>query len=491
MEEKSIVCVGALPEAGGRNLKNNSRIFKQELNWFDCSAIIVGIIIGTGIFSAFPRLIAERTMSAGAILLSWLAGGLFAWFGALCYAELSSLFPEAGGDYAYLRNIYSHKGENFVSFLFAWSQILVIRPSAIAALALIFAEEARNLLLSFSAVRGGIAAGNLFLAFFVDNLILAFLALNILTLANVTDLKISKWFQNLLSVIKILAIVAIIGFGLYKTSEFSVNLFPIFPSGDKNIFILLANFWSALVLTMWVYGGWNEAAYVAEETKDVYRNIPKALFAGIFVVTLIYLGINFVYIKHLSVAGLAGTWSPASSLMDKWFPACGGRIMSGIIIISALGAMNALTLTGGRVSYAIAKDFPSLREFAGLDNVRRTPVKALWANFIISAFLICLSRGKVAFVESLTFYTAGVFWYFFGLVVISLILLRKRIPIAEIPFKVPLYPFSPILFLIVTAGLVWGSIDYKPVETLTCTSILLLGIPVYYYLNTPRLKNKR
>jgi basic amino acid/polyamine antiporter, APA family len=233
---------------------------------------------------------------------------------------------------------------------------------------------------------------------------------------------------------------------------------------------------------MWVFGGWNEAVYVAEEIKDSSRNIPKALFAGIFSVTLLYIGINFIYMQYLTPAGLAGTFSPASDLMTIWFGAKGGIIMSTIIILSAAGAINGLTMTGGRMSYAIAKDYPGLNVFSSLHPIYRTPQMALLANLALVTILLFVSRGNIGFVENLTFYTAGVFWYFFALVIVGLMLLRRSIPKENIPYKVPMYPFFPILFLLITLSLIWGSVKFKPYETLSGIAMLTIGIPLYYIL---------
>ena len=157
--------------------------------------------------------------------------------------------------------------------------------------------------------------------------------------------------------------------------------------------------------------------------------------------------------------------------------------MSTIIIISASGAINGLIMTGGRISHAIAKDYPSLNKLSQIHSTYRTPVNALIANLLITFVLLFVSSGSINFVENLTFYTAGVFWYFFGLVVVGLMIFRKSVPADKIPNKVPLYPYLPILFLVITLSLIWGAIKFKPFETLSGISILTLGIPFYYIIN--------
>ncbi|MBN1822735.1 MAG: amino acid permease [Endomicrobiales bacterium] len=455
-----------------KQLENQELCLKKELGLFDCSSIILSIIIGSGIFSVFPMLIAGHHLSVGMIILVWVFGGVFAWFGSMCYAELASIFPTAGGDYTYLRKVYSFRGESLVSFLFAWSQVFVIRPSSIAALALIVGNETNKLL---EYCRHSPLGSNFTIAVFV---------VTILTLTNILDIKVGKKFQNLITALKVAGIIFIIGFGLMNCSNACfANFSPFFGTNGEDLFKLMAGFWSALVLTMWVYGGWNEAAYVAEETKNPSKDIPKALFSGIFLVTILYVMINIVYIGHLTPQGLSETSNPASDLMLKWFGINGSLIMSLIISISAIGAINALIFTGGRMSYAISKDFSGLSNIATLHSEYRTPRNALFANLVITAVLLVLSRGRIEYIENLTYYTSGVFWYFIGLVIISLILLRRQLPPERIPFKVPLFPFFPIMFLLIIVGLIWGAIEFKPYETLAGICILTVGIPLYYVLN--------
>lgn len=456
-------------------MNDENQSLRKELAWWDCSAIILGIIIGTGIFSVFPQLIANHNISLGLIMLTWILGGIFALLGAMCFAELSSIFPSAGGDYTYLRNIYSFKGESLVSFLFAWTQVFVIRPSSIVILALIIGNELDKAILKPNWMPlGNVLTTALVVVFFF-------------TLTNCLDLKTSKKLQNTVTILKISSLLLIIVVGFLKIQNVqAINSPVLFTVSGKSFWNSLTGLWSALVLSMWVYGGWNEAVYVAEESKNPVRDIPKSLLVAIFTVSVLYICVNYIYICFLTPEGLAKTSNPASDLMLVWFGAKGSTIMSIIISLSAAGAINGLIFTGGRVSYAIFKDYSGLSNLTHLHPKHRTPRKAIIANFILSVILLLISCGKIEFVESLTYYTAGVFWYFIGLVIISLILARRNLPKGKIPFKVPFYPFFPVLFLCITAGLIWGSIKFKPFETLAGISILTLGIPLYYVLNMNR-----
>jgi len=458
--------------------------FKRDLNWWDCAGIILGIILGTGIFSIFPTLIAQHNTSTFMIILAWAFGGLFAWFGAMCYAELSSLLPWAGGDYTYLSKAYSANGEGLVSFLFAWAQVLVIRPSSIALMALILASELNKIFISINPTME------------LNLLMVALVAVAFFTLVNMIGITIGKRFQNTMTILKIAILVFMIVYGLIKApvhvgsaAAHVLNFAPLLFPPDKGIWGIIAGFWHAMVLTMWVYGGWSEAVYVAEEAKDPYHSIPKALFFGIFWVAIIYVGINIVYLRYFTPQGLATSYNPASDLMAVWFGAKGSIVMSLIIVISAAGAIHGLTLTGGRMSYAVADDFKGLKLFALLHPTRRTPSMALMVNFIICGILLLVIRGQVSSAENLAYYTAGVYWYFFALVVISLFILRNQVSVDEIPFRVPFYPFLPILFLLITGGLIAAAIQYKPVETLAGIAILNLGIPLYYLLSISKVHN--
>jgi amino acid transporter len=456
-------------------MDDGNRSLRKELAWWDCSAIILGIIIGIGIFSVFPQLIANHNISPGLIMLTWILGGIFAWLGAMCFAELSSIFPSAGGDYTYLRNIYSFKGESLVSFLFAWTQVFVIRPSSVVILALIIGNELDKTILKPNWMPwGNVLTTALIVVFFF-------------TLTNCMDVKASKKVQNMITILKISSLLFIIvaGFLKIQTAQ-ATNSSVLFAVSGESFWESLNGLWSALVLSMWVYGGWNEAVYVAEESKNPIRDIPKSLLVAVLTVSVLYICVNYIYICFLSPEGLSKTSNPASDLMLTWFGAKGSMIMSIIISLSAAGAINGLIFTGGRLTYAISKDYSSLSNLTYLHPKYRSPRKAIIANFILSVILLLISYGKTEFVESLTYYTAGVFWYFIGLVIISLILARRNLPKEKIPFKVPFYPFFPILFLCITAGLIWGSIKFKPFETLAGISILTLGIPLYYLLNMNR-----
>ena len=444
---------------------------KRELNWWDCSAIIVGIIIGSGIFAIFPKLVALKTGSTLLILLAWFIGGIFAWFGAMSYAELSSIFPHAGGDYTFLNKSYSLKGETLVSFLFGWTQVIVIRPASIVILALIFAKELQFLTPKLSSI---IPTPTLFYSIVL---------IASTTIINILGINTSKTVQNIITILKVGILVAFIIIGFYKSLSANINFSPIFLPPGKPASKIFSEFISAIVLVMWVYGGWNEAAYVAEEVKNPSKNIPKALFVGIFSVIILYMGINYVFIANFSPTGLANTISPASSLMEIWFGGKGKIIMSSVILISAAGAVNALTMTGGRMIYGITKTTESLDLFSKIHPTLKTPVFSLILNFMLSLILIIISKGNSDFVDNLTFYTGGVYWYFFALVIISLIIFRSKLDPKDIPFKVPFYPISPIAFLIISGVLIWGAFDYKPIETLIGISILTIGIPIYYLIN--------
>ena len=168
---------------------------------------------------------------------------------------------------------------------------------------------------------------------------------------------------------------------------------------------------------MWVDGGWNGAAYVAEEVKNPHHDIPKALFVGIFSIAILYIGINYVFIAQLTPAGLAKTYSPASDLMNLWFKSKGRILMSSIIMVSAAGAVNGLIMTGGRMVHGIARSTEGLPALTQLHPRFKTPVKPLIVNFCLAAVMVFVSQGKIGFIENLAFYTAGVYWYFFALVV--------------------------------------------------------------------------
>lgn len=437
-------------------------------------------MLGTGIFAVFPKLAAQHNPSVLFILIVWILGTFVAWFGAMCFAELSCIFTSNAGEYLFLKEAYApNHRQNPISFLFAWAQIFVIRPAALVTLSIVLALHCNVL-----ANEGYQIFLNRPMPDSMKSVLLylfTFGALIKFTVVSVLGIKTSKWMQNFLTFIKVFSLVMLIIVGLYLGINLKHNLTPLWPVSFKGFFSfeLIKQIGMAMVPVMWVFGGWNEAAYISGEVKNPTRNIPFSLTTGLFGLGLLYTIINFIYMLHLTPQGLADSWTFSSDLMNQWFGAKGEITMATIIIFSSAGAINGLTFTGGRMTQAFSEDTHLFRGLAKEHRTFKTPYIALCFNLLLSILIAIFVQCEKDSIDQLLNFTAGVFWYFFAIIVLSLFIFRKRLPHDRIPFKTPLYPLTPIIFLIMCAFMFWGAFEYKPIETLSGLSILLLGLPFY------------
>lgn len=438
-------------------------------------------MLATGIFVVFPTLAATHTPSVLLLLISWSVGAGIAWCGALCYAELCCLYPVNGGDYVFLREAYSVKGFSPLSFLFGWVQIFVIRPASLISLSIVFGLNFKILLMRFCQGIGFSIPGEHILQFSVGFAIISVLIL--FTFIAIRGVMLSKKVQNSLTLIKLFLLLLIIVVGLWLGRKMTGNLAPLMFLPEENVWDLVKRVGMALIPIMWVFGGWNEAPYVAGEVKDPVKNIPKALTVGILVLSILYLLVNIVYMLHLTPKGLGENWTFASDLMKSWFGESGEIVMAGVILVASAGAVNGLIFTGGRMTSAFAGDFHSLKWFEKMDEKTSTPKRALLFNLIITLGMIMLLDFKPETIDSLLYFTSGVVWVFFSLIVGSVFIFRQRNKGSEIPFKIPFYPLPPLVFIVMSAFMLKASLDYKYFETGIGILIMCAGIPVYFVIH--------
>ena len=353
---------------------------KKELSLFDSTCIIVGIIIGAGIYETAP-IVAKCLGSGPGLMLVWLAGGLLALTGALCYAELATAYPREGGDYVYLTRAYGR----WPGYMFGWSQLAIVRPGDIALMAFIFARYAQTLYAPFGH----------------SGLIYAASAIVLLTVINILGVKAGKWTQNLLTVTKILGLVAISVVGLMAP--------PAAPLPPASEGFTWEGLQLAFILVFFTFGGWNEMAYVAAEIKRPHQNIVRALVAGTVAVTALYLLINGAFLSALGLSGLSSSPAVAVEMMGKVFPQAAGRVIAILICISALGAVNGLVFTGARISYALGADHKSFRPLGRWSPRLGTPV---WALVVQGALSLAIVLTAGSFLDTIL-YTAPVVWLFF------------------------------------------------------------------------------
>ena len=305
---------------------------KKELSLFDSTCIIVGIIIGVGIYETAP-IVAASMGSWARTLAVWLAGGMLALSGALCYAELATAYPQSGGDYVYQSRAYG----SWAGYLFGWTQLVIIRPADIALLSFIFARYAQTFFSSGDK----------------NQLFYAAAAVTVLTTINLIGVKEGKWTQNFLTVLKALGLLGIIIAGFSSPDRALASLqSPALTMGGLEL---------ALILVLFTFGGWNEMAYVAAEVKRPQRNIVRALVIGTTVVTVLYLLINGAFLYALGYAKMTASPAVAIDTIAKVFPDTAAKTIGILISISALGAVNGLIFTGARISYALGSEHIAFR----------------------------------------------------------------------------------------------------------------------------------
>jgi basic amino acid/polyamine antiporter, APA family len=428
----------------------NSTFALPTLTLTDAIAIIVGIVIGAGIFET-PALVAANSNQGSIVLLTWLIGGGISLIGALCYAELATTYPHVGGNYEYLKRAF---GQN-VAFLFAWARMMVVQTGSIALLAFVFGDYASQLF------RLGSWSSSIY----------AIGAISVLTSFNILGMRQGKRIQNWLTVITILGLVTIIVLGVLLTDSPPVTA----PTAVSN------NWGAAMLFVLLSYGGWNEAAYISAEIQQPRRNIVRSLLWSIGIITALYLLINVAFLRGLGIAGMAQSQAIAADLMRQALGEPGAVLISVLIAITALGSLNASIFTGARTNYAFGQDVSVFRFLGRWRSQSGTPMTGFLVQGAIALLLVLMGTLTRNGFEAMVDYTAPVFWFFFLLSGISVFLLRMREPNRVRPFRVPFYPVTPLLFCLVCAYLLYSSLVYTGLGSIVGVVVVVLGIPFLYW----------
>jgi basic amino acid/polyamine antiporter, APA family len=417
---------------------------------FSAVAVLVGSTIGSGIFRV-PSSVAQDVGTLGAIGLIWVLGALVALFGALTLAELAAIFPRSGGIYVFLREAYGP----LPAFLFGWTELLVIRPSALGAIAVLFAEYAARM---FALGEGSVR-------------FIAASAIIILALTNVRSVVWGAMLNNAATIGKIAALagIAIVAF-IFGNPSAGALAGPV--AFDP---LSWGGFGVALIAVLWAYDGWADLTFIAGEVKDPERTMPRALLMGTGIVVLLYLAINLAYLYVLSIDEMAGSALVAADAATKIFGAVGATIISAAVMLSAFGALNGSTITGPRILYAMAEDRLFFKPIAWVHPRYQTPAAAI---------LLCAALG-VTYVMSRGFERlAGDFiigiWPFYALAVGAVFILRRQRPDLHRPYRAVGYPIVPIVFLLASVLMLANSVIEDTRATLLNFGIILIGIPVYY-----------
>ena len=435
--------------------------FRRALGPFDATMVVIGGIIGSGIFIN-PYIVAQRLDSTPLVLGAWVAGGAIALAGAYSYAELGALFPRAGGQYVYLRDAY----HPIAGFLYGWALLLLIESGAIAAVAITFANYALRLTGRSDLAAMPIAIGGIVL----------------LSIINYLGVKPGSRVLNVLVVLKVTALGILIVAGAMVPAQPGWWNATRASSASGGATVL--SFGAALIPVLFAYGGWQNANYVAEEIENPRRNLPRSLLSGTIAVVVIYVLVNAVYLRALGLEGLAATTTPASKAAEGMFGALGDRFVTAAIAVSTFGFLDLAILAPTRVYYAMAADgvfFPAL---ARLHPRYRTP----WVAILIQSTWSCILAATGRY-EQLLNYVVFADWIFFGLTVGTLIVFRRMVPLAGRPadaYRSPGYPVVQILFVLISAAVVLSVVRDDPAAALRGALLLALGIPVFWWFTRKR-----
>ena len=423
----------------------------RRLGFWSAVAVLVGSTIGSGIFRV-PSSVAADVGTVGAMIMLWVLGAVIALFGALTLAELAALFPRSGGIYVFLREAYGP----LPAFLFGWTELLVIRPSALGGIAMLFAEYVQTFVPITEVGVKVVAAG----------------AILTLATANILSVKWGALVQNASTLAKAVTLVGLAA-AAFLLGDGSAGAFasPIEWSPTT-----WGGFGIALVAVMWAYDGWADLTFMAGEVKDPARVLPRALLGGTAAVIAIYLVVNAAYLYVLPVSEMAGRPLVAADAARKVFGQAGAAIVAAMVMLSAFGALNGSTMTGPRIFFAMADDGLFFRPIAAVHPRFRTPFAAI-------ALAAALGIGYVSirsFEQLADAFILGI-WPFYALAVGAVFLLRRRRPDLERPYRAWGYPVVPLVFLLASVAMLANAVVEEPGQTLFGFGVILLGIPVFWF----------
>lgn len=428
---------------------------QQTLSLVDAVAMIVGLIVGAGIFGT-PAIVAGAAGSPEAVAATWIAGGLFAIVGALSYAELSTAFPSAGGEYHFIQRAYGRS----LAFLYGWARMTVIVAGSIAVFAFLFGDymsRVVNLGAHSAAIWAAIVVG-------------------VLTLVNYLGIREGKTTQNIFTVLEVGGLVLIIVCGFFLAPE------PAAPAaaagGGDRPWYMGAGLGTAMLFVLFTYGGWNDAAYISAEVRDRQRNMVRALLLAIAIVTVLYLLVNFAYLRGLGYEAMSRSDAVAADLLKKVWGGAGEVMISCAIAIAALTSVNGSMIVGARSNYALGRDWPLLGFLGRWHEPSGSPRTAMLTQGVIALALVAFGAVQNAGFKGLVEYSLPVFWGFFLLVGVAVFVLRHKEPDAPRPFKVPGYPVVPAIFVATCAWLLYSSLAYHRVHAMVGVAVLAVGAAV-------------
>ncbi|HTG87461.1 MAG TPA: amino acid permease [Pyrinomonadaceae bacterium] len=461
----------------------NGSILVRGLGPVATTAIVVGNVIGTGVFLK-SRVMTCNVGTPGRVITVWIVAGLLSLAGALTYAELAAMWPRAGGEYVFVRNAYSSS----LAFLFGWTRFFASGAGSLAALAVGFAIFLNVLL-----------TGTLNVTYFSVNVfgyqlpfgrlqLVALSAIAFVTLVNCASVSVGGKFATTLTAIKIGSIVAL-GVGVLIFARGTWANFLLQDSGGACEGVGAAarggsaGFAAAMLGALWAYNGWNEMTFVSGEVKNPKRNIPLALATGMIICMVLYVFVNTTYFYVLTptaVASVPATSSVAAVVVESFLGNIAVALIAAAMMISTLGALHTSTMANSRIPFAMAQDGLFPKPLARVSGRTRVPVRSLLVQGIWAGVL-ALSGSY----DTLTDYVIFVNWLFFALVIVSIFFVRRRVPQADGAYRAWGYPVVPLLFLATTAWLLISTLTTSPVRSLIGLALVALGLPVYYFMARP------
>jgi APA family basic amino acid/polyamine antiporter len=422
----------------------------RHLGLWSAVAVLVGSTIGSGIFRV-PAGVAERLQDPGPVMLAWIIGGAIALFGALTLAELAAALPRSGGVFAYLLEGFGP----LPAFLFGWSELTVIRASALGAIATIFAEYLGYFLEFTSAQVQYVAAA----------------AILVMGALNYVGVRTAARFMNVITALKYGSLAGLVLLAFTAGDGSLSQLTPAWSSG-----LQLSLLGTALISIMWTYDGWADLSFMGGEVKDPGRTLPLALIFGTASIVVVYLLLNFAYIYLVPLPEMAKSPLIAATAAERIrvFAGAGGAVISGVVMVSCLGALNGSMMTGPRIFFAMADRGLFFRSIARVSPRYQSPSVAIWFATALGVVYVLFND----FQQLADKFILGI-WPFYALAVAAVFVLRRTRPDLERPYRTWGYPVVPMLFLLASVGMVLNALWTDPVNTGVTFGIILCGLPVY------------
>ncbi|USS86105.1 amino acid permease [Fructilactobacillus cliffordii] len=425
---------------------------KRSIGPFTALAMVMGTVIGGGVFFKIASVTAA-THSVSLTLLAWVVAGILTICGGLTVAELGAAIPETGGSVQYMRHTYGPLS----GFLLGWSEMLIYVPANMAALAIIFATQVVILLhLSTSLV-----------------VPIAIVVVVTITCLNLLGAKVGGTVQSLTLIFKLIPVFLIVIVGLFMPGHVDVTFFPVTPTDHSNV---ITAFSGGLLATMFAYEGWINVGDIAGEMKNPKRDIPKAVVLGLTFIMIIYVLVNWVFLKNMPISQIAGNPNTAAEVAGKLFGNLGGKLVTIGILVSVFGTINGYTMTGARIPYALAKQ--DLLPFSNLfQRLNRAAAPFVASLFILLIAIIMIFLGSF---DLLTDMLVFVMWIFNCLLFLAVFILRKKEPLLERPYRVLWYPIVPAIAILGGLFIVVTTLINQTGLAFAGLGITVIGVPVYY-----------